>query len=192
MISIVGNNAEHFSALWATTRKNVQRCKQQRGRIAKMQNSKHFFVNLALPLKRQLTYITPNCTGRGQSWPCQLWHQIPDKILIYPIFKKITYSFRNVFRIFLNFWYDLKKWWFDVYVDVFFVRSPVSAWPCLPPLPLDFTANTDHPSRGEARLAMVRSPVQHQSTFQPVSEPGCVECGGRQILSRARSLSLSN
>jgi hypothetical protein len=42
MIGVVGNNMEHFSALWATTRKNVQRCRQRRRRIATTQNSKTF------------------------------------------------------------------------------------------------------------------------------------------------------
>jgi hypothetical protein len=30
IICVVGNNANHFSALWATTLKNYQRCRQQR------------------------------------------------------------------------------------------------------------------------------------------------------------------
>ncbi len=65
------------------------------------------------------TNINPNSTGQGQSWPRQLWRQIPDKILIYQIFFYLTYSFRNIFQIFLNFWHDLKKWCFDVHFDVF-------------------------------------------------------------------------
>jgi hypothetical protein len=48
MIDVAGNNMEHFSALWATTQKNVQRCGQQRRRIATMQNSLTFFVSLSL------------------------------------------------------------------------------------------------------------------------------------------------
>jgi hypothetical protein len=34
MVAVVDNNVEHFSALWATTSKNVQRCGQQHGRTA--------------------------------------------------------------------------------------------------------------------------------------------------------------
>jgi hypothetical protein len=43
MIGVVGNNMEHFYALWATMQKNIRRCRQQRGRIATTQNSKTFF-----------------------------------------------------------------------------------------------------------------------------------------------------
>jgi hypothetical protein len=34
IIAVVGNNADHFSALWAITLKNIQRCQQQRKIIA--------------------------------------------------------------------------------------------------------------------------------------------------------------
>jgi hypothetical protein len=33
MIGVVGNNVEHFTAMWATTRKNIRRCRQQRGTL---------------------------------------------------------------------------------------------------------------------------------------------------------------
>jgi hypothetical protein len=33
MIDVVGNNADNFSALWATTLKNFWHCQQQRGLI---------------------------------------------------------------------------------------------------------------------------------------------------------------
>jgi hypothetical protein len=46
MIGVVGNNIEHFSALWATTQKNVQLCGQQRGRIATAPDSIKFFCEL--------------------------------------------------------------------------------------------------------------------------------------------------
>jgi hypothetical protein len=36
MLGVVGNNAVHFSVLWATTLKNFRRCLQQRRTIATM------------------------------------------------------------------------------------------------------------------------------------------------------------
>ncbi len=65
------------------------------------------------------SHINSNSTGRGQSWPHQLWHQILYKVLIYQIIFYLTYSCRNVFQIFLDFWHDVKKRSFDVHFDVF-------------------------------------------------------------------------
>jgi hypothetical protein len=62
--------------------------------------------------------INPNWTGWGQSWPRRLWPQITGKLIQYFVLF-FTYSCRNVFRIFLNFWHDLKNWRLDVHFDVF-------------------------------------------------------------------------
>ncbi len=42
-----------------------------------------------------------------------------NKILIYRIFKNLPCPCRNVFQIFLNFYYDVKKWRFDIHFNVF-------------------------------------------------------------------------
>ncbi len=66
-------------------------------------------------------------------------------LILAPSQTSTLYSCRNVFRIFLNFWHDLKK--------CIFVRSPAMAPPCWPPpLPLSFTAITDHLRVGEVWL----------------------------------------
>jgi hypothetical protein len=62
--------------------------------------------------------LNPNWTGWGQIWPSQLWPKIAGKLIKYHIIF-YTYSCKNVFRIFLNFWHDLKKWRFDVHFDIF-------------------------------------------------------------------------
>jgi hypothetical protein len=54
--------------------------------------------------------FNPNCTGQGQSCSRQLWREIADKILMYRIFFKILYSYRNIFQTFLNFRHDLKNY----------------------------------------------------------------------------------
>ncbi len=70
-----------------------------------------------------------------------------------------TYSWRNVFRIFLNFWYDLKKWRLNVHFDVF--SSEIQ--------PRQYGA----------------APVKNSNQFPVASR---VQCGGRRVLSGARSL----
>jgi hypothetical protein len=139
-----------------------------------------------------LTGLNPNWTGRGQSWPRQLWPQIAGKLIKYFVYYFLTYSCRNVFRIFLNFWHDLKKWRLNVHFDVFSSeirpRRPLPN----PPLPPGFTVYTDHlsagkvpPGRGPQSGA---APVINSNQF-PVA--GRVECGGRRVLSGAGSLALS-
>ncbi len=77
-----------------------------------------------------LTLIAP--TGWDQRWPRQLWHQILKKCFC-TVFKKITYSCRNILRIFLNFRQDVKN---VVLTSVFlciFVKNLVTSWPCWTP-----------------------------------------------------------
>ncbi len=130
--------------------------------------------------------FNPNWTGRGQSWPRWLWPQITGKLIKYFIFCFLTYSCRNVFRIFLNFWHDLKKWRLNVHFDVF--SSEVLPRRSLPnpPLPPGFTVYTDHLRPGEV------PPGGSSKKFQSVSGPGRVECGGGGFsVGRALSLFLS-
>jgi hypothetical protein len=119
-----------------------------------------------------ILYINPNWTGWGKSWPCWQWPQTARKLIKYLFFKN-TYFCRNVFRIILNFWHDLKKLGFDVHFDVcIFIRSPAEAPSCLPPLlPPSFTIFIDH-LREKSCRAVVRSPARRQSGYWSVSSPG--------------------
>ncbi len=76
--------------------------------------------------------------------------------------------------------------------DVFFQKSSRGATLSTPPS-FGFTANTDHLSMGEVPLGpwstVLCSASQHFGQFLV---PGRSECGGRLILSWARSLALSN
>ncbi len=72
-------------------------------------NYYHFIAGIVLAVVGIV--LNPNWIGRGKSWPCRLWSQIAEKLIKYFIWKN-TCSCRNIFRIFLNFWQDLKKWLF--------------------------------------------------------------------------------
>ncbi len=133
--------------------------------------------NLSLHKKRKkklnlIGTFNPNCTRRGQSWPCQLWCWIVNKILMYWIYKKKTYFCRNVFLIILNFWHDVKKLHFDIHFDIFsskvHKRHPANP----PPLPLGFTAIKGHQRAGEVLWTVVCSPAWPWSEFQSGSSPG--------------------
>jgi hypothetical protein len=80
-------------------------------------------------------YLNPNWTGWGQSWPRRLRPPIAWKLIKYLILKN-TYSSRNVFQIFLNFWHDLKEWHFDVLFDVFLSEVWLQRHPSDPPFRL--------------------------------------------------------
>ncbi len=63
--------------------------------------------------------------------------------------KKNTYSCRNVFWIFLNFWRDKKKEVLTYFVTYFCQNSSHGGILPKSPLPLSLTAITDHPRAGE-------------------------------------------
>jgi hypothetical protein len=117
--------------------------------------------------------INPRCTGQGQSWPFQIWRLIPDKILIYRIYKENTYSCKNVFWIFLNFRQDVENYILTYYCQ----KSGHVVTLLTPPLLLGFTAITDHPRVGEVRLwsAVWCGASQHSIQFLVLS---CAECAG--------------
>ncbi len=115
--------------------------------------------------------FNPNTAGRGQSWPCQLLRQIPDKILIYRIFNKFTYSCINVFWIFWNLWHDIKKWRFDIHFDVFLWEIRSRSALCRPPASIRVYCY-GRPPKHQRRVAGPWSTVwrRRQSTFQSVSD----------------------
>ncbi len=104
----------------------------------------------------------------------QLWCQIPDKILIYWICFKLTYSCRNVLQIFLSFlkWHQKMTFWHPFWH--FFVRSSVTERLCHPPCfqPVLLLLQTTW-AREKSQWAMVHS--QHSDQFLVL---GHVECGG--------------
>ncbi len=134
--------------------------------------------------------VNPNCARRGQSWPRQLWHQIPDKILMYKIFLN-TCSYRNVFWVFLNLRHDIKKWCFDVHFDVFSSEVRPKCHPANPPFCSVLLLLQTIRGWEKARRAVFRSPAWGQSGFQSVSRPGHTESRVWRVLSRACSLALS-
>jgi hypothetical protein len=80
-----------------------------------------------------------------------------------------TYSCKNVFRIFLKFWHDLKKWRFDVHLDIF--SSEVGPWRPLPnPPPFHSVLLLLRITWGgeKSRRAVVHSTVRRQSKI-PIS-----------------------
>ncbi len=88
-------------------------------------------------------------------------------------FLKFTYSCRNVLRIFLSFWHDVKKWRFDVHFGVFLSEVGPQRHIAEPPpfrLVLPWIQTTWW--REKSRRAVVRSAVRRQSTFQSVSSRG--------------------
>ncbi len=109
-------------------------------------NKNHFIFN-NLNVNDQ---VNPNCTGQGQTWPRQLWCQIPDKNSYISEFKKNTCSCKkrlpNLFQLLtlphkMTYWHPF---W------CIFIISLAATTPCwTPPLPLGFTAITDHPRAGE-------------------------------------------
>jgi hypothetical protein len=103
----------------------------------------------------------------------------------------LAYSCKNVFQIFLKFWHDLKKWRFDVHFGIFLSEVRPQCPLPNPPLPLGFTAITDHLRLGEVPPGIGpqygAAPVKNSNQF-PVA--GRVECGGRWVLIWALSLSL--
>ncbi len=127
------------------------------------------------------------------SWPCRLWPQIVGKLIKYFILFLNTYSCRNVYRIFFNFWHDLKKMTFWR----IFIRSPAAAPPCHPPpfrsilLLLQTTRGRPEGGRSPAGLwsAVRRSASQNTNRFLV---PGCGEWeGGRFTVGPGLSLFLS-
>ncbi len=82
------------------------------------------------------------------------------------IFKKLTYSCRNVLQIFLNLWHDVKKWCLNVHLEVFSSEVGPRRHIGAPPLPLSFTVYTDHIRAGEVPPG--RGP---QSGVAPVNIP---------------------
>ncbi len=148
-----------------------------------------YILQLFKPLSVNWRAFNPNSTGQGQSWPRQLWRQIPDKILG---FFYLTFSCKNVFQIFFNFWHDVKKQHFDVHFDVFFVRRSVVSLLCHHPLlPTGFTAITDHLSVGEVPpgrgLQCSAAPLK----LWPVFGPGLRRVRGEAGSQSGRSLALS-
>ncbi len=136
--------------------------------------------------------INPNWTGRGQSWPCQLWPQIAGKLIKYFIFFYLFLQKRLPYLFELFFLHDLKKWLFDVHFDVFSSEVRLRRPLLHPPLPPSFTGYTDHPSEAEVLLGRGpqygAAPVINSNQF-PVA--GRVVCGGRRVLSWVCSLALS-
>ncbi len=118
------------------------------------------------------TNLNPNSTGQGQSWSHQLWRQSPDKILTYQIIFYLTYTCRNnVFRIFLNFWHDIKKRRFDVHFDVFSSEVLSHRYSAVIPASDRFYIYYGPPERG-------RSPARPWSA---------VQCGANKIRISFRS-----
>jgi hypothetical protein len=111
-------------------------------------------------------FINPNSTGRGQSWPCQLWRQISGNILynvlffIWPIPEMSSKSFWTSDMASKN----------DVLT---FFHQNFCRVTTLPPSPLltGFTPITDHPSAGEVLpgrgLQCGAAPVKFQSVSGP-------------------------
>ncbi len=105
--------------------------------------------------------INPNWTGWGQSWPRRLWPQITGN------FVSTSHFFFDLFlQKRLPDLFELLTWpqkmTFKRPFWRFFVRNPAAAFPA--------------------------EPEKNSNQF-PVA--GRVECGGRRVLSRARSLALS-
>ncbi len=113
--------------------------------------------------------FNPNSTRQGQNWPRRHWCQITNKILMYRILEN-TYFCLNIFRIFFNFRQGVKKFHFDINFEKF--MSKAQSWhnhTVPPPLPLGYTAISDHLNAGEVPMSMVRGPVhasQHQVSYQ--------------------------
>jgi hypothetical protein len=89
----------------------------------------------------------------------------------------LTYSCRNIFQIFLNFWHDVKKWHFDIHFDGFSSevqpqRNPAtSVW---------FYCYYRPPER-QRSSAVPQSAMQCGTSHFLVL--GCVESGGKKVLS---------
>jgi hypothetical protein len=79
-----------------------------------------------------------------------------------------------------------------MYFVTYFVRSLAAAPPCHSHLSARFYCYY-RPPEGRRSPARMWSTVcaQGQSEFNQFQVPGCVECGGWRILSRAHSLALS-
>ncbi len=78
------------------------------------------------------TVFNPNSTGQGQSWPRQLWHQIPDKILIYQIFLFDLFLQKRLQNLFeLLTWRQKTTFWHPFWC--FFIRSSVALLLCRHP-----------------------------------------------------------
>ncbi len=108
--------------------------------------------------------LNPNCTGQDQSWPRQLWREIPEKFVCFGFLKNIP---TPAMTFWCPFW-------------CIFIRSLAAATPCRPPpLLLGFTAITDH-LRGGRSPAGLWSEVWYRASQNsnefPV--PGCAEWGG--------------
>jgi hypothetical protein len=121
-------------------------------------------------LQKFVFALNPNSTDWGQSWPC--WHQIPDKILIYRIFKKI-YLFlqKRILNIFeLLTWHQFWR---------FFIKSQSRRYPATTSRfrPVLLLLQTTQARENSCR-AVVHSVVRCQATFQSVFGPGPHRVGG--------------
>jgi hypothetical protein len=117
----------------------------------------------------------PNCTERGQGWHLGSFNDKSSNSRensYVSDLKQNTLLGRNILKIFLSFWHDIKKWQFDIHFDLFSseVRQQRhSANP--PPFPLGFTAIIDCPRAWEvppgcgpkSGTAPVRIPISFQS-----------------------------
>ncbi len=83
-----------------------------------------------------------------------------------------TYSCRNVFQIFLNYWHYLKKLFFDLHFDVVSSEVHLRRHPATPP-PFLLVLLLLETSRGweMSRREVVCSPMWHQSGLPSVSGP---------------------
>ncbi len=114
----------------------------------------------------------PNSTGRGQSWPCWLWRQFPNKILICQIFFNWPVPAETSCE---SFWTSDMTSKNDVLMSILtFIRQKLGRGDILPPPPFRLVLLSIQITRGreKSRWALVRSTVQRQSTFQSVSGHG--------------------
>ncbi len=132
----------------------------------------------------------PNCNRWGHSWPCQLWHQIPDKIFMYQITKKL--SSRNIFWIFFELLTRCQKMTFWCPFWRIFVRSPAAMPPCQPPPFHSVYCFYRRPEGGRSpagRWCAVHCYTSQDSNQFPVL--GHIVWGDWWVLSQACSLALS-
>ncbi len=111
-----GGNYSHYSI-------------DKRNFLLKFKHAKEQF----LPQHTNYIKFNPNSTGQGQSWPCQLWRQIPDKILIYQIFILFDLFLQkhlpNLFELLT--WPQKMTFWRTFWR--FFVRNSVASLLCRHP-----------------------------------------------------------